>query len=85
MADIEITLRIPEAKIQEFRTGFLEVCPVPTENVANPGDPPDIQPKYTEKQWLKVVIRYSLIEKYREGKVKLAKDSAVIDETVVEE
>lgn len=85
MADLIITIKIPDAKKADFRAGFLEICPVPLVNVATAPDPPDMQPEMTEKQWLKKVVRHSLMEKYRAGKSLLAKQTATVDEEVIEE
>lgn len=91
MADLIITFRIPEAKKNDFREGFLKICPVPTKDFAEPTafgklpNPPDIRPIMTEKQWVKHVARESLIDKYKQGKALLAKETAQIDDGIIEE
>jgi hypothetical protein len=81
---MDVTITIPNDKLDEFRLGFLKICPVPLVNVADPGDPLDMQPEMSELQWLKKVIRHGLLDKYRQGKMLLARESEDIDEGVIE-
>lgn len=74
------TLHIDRAK---FRPGFLKICPVPMKNMATHPDPPDMQPEMTELQWLKKVIRRDLFDKYKQGKMLIARELEVIDEDVI--
>jgi hypothetical protein len=52
-------------------------------NVADPGDPLDMQPEMSELQWLKKVIRLNLFDKYKQGKALLARENEVVDEGVI--
>jgi hypothetical protein len=81
---MDVTVTIPNDKLAEFRTGFLKICPVPMKNMADPGDPPDMQPEMSELDWLKKVIRLTLFDKYKQGKAILARENEVVDEGVVE-
>jgi hypothetical protein len=80
---MDVTITIPNDKLDEFRLGFLKICPVPLVNVADPGDPPDMQPEMSELQWLKKVIRLNLFDKYKQGKALLARENEVVDEGVI--
>lgn len=80
-SDVVITITIPGAKVQEFRTGFLAMCPVPT--IQDPNDPATIIPQFTEKQWIKEWIIRDLKRAYRHGKRKLAREAAQIDDEVI--
>ena len=74
MAKIELT--IPNEKITEFKSGFLAVHPVPLDDGNNP--------LYSELEWFKeFIIRY-VIHEYKDGKKKLAREAAVIDNDVIE-
>ena len=89
-ADLVITIVIPEAKIAEFRAGFLAKDPVPLikdiSYVLDPNNPSDFVPfipKYTEKQWIHRWIRLKLFRAYSYGKDKLAKLAATKDKDVI--
>lgn len=79
-----ITITIPNDKVAEFKAGFLVICPVPMKNVATSPGPPDMQPEMSEVAWIKKVARYGLMDKYRQGKVLLAKQTVEIDEGVID-
>lgn len=81
---IEITFRLPNAKAQEFLSGFLEMQPIPTIHEPN-GEPntPEI-PQYTAKQWIKMCgVRYYM-RVYRNGKDRLAARTAIKDPNIFE-
>jgi len=80
---MDITITIPNAKLDEFRSGFLITCPIPLVNAAESGDPPDMVPEMNDKAWLKKVIRLHLFDLYRQGKRQLAKEAELIDEGVI--
>ncbi len=89
--DVTITLRIPAAKVADFKAGFLAMCPVPTISdpnwVDDPNDPNDFRPmipEFTEKQWIKEWIRRDLFRAYRHGKQKLARQAAQMDKDIIE-
>ena len=90
-SDVTITLRIPAAKVADFKEGFLAMCPVPTISdpnwVNDPNDPNDFRPmipEFTEKQWIKEWIRRDLFRAYRHGKQKLARQAAQMDKGIIE-
>lgn len=73
-----ITFNIPDSKINEFKTGFLRACPVPTELVlAVP------TPLYTENEWIKEWGRRQLKDAYERGKRLLLQDTAQIDGSII--
>jgi len=89
--DVVIEITIPGAKVQEFRIGFLAMCPVPMiedpnwiDDPNDPNDVPAIIPQYTEKKWIKVWIIRDLKRAYNHGKDKLAKQTAIKDPNVIE-
>jgi len=44
----------------------------------------DGTPTYTEKEWIKVVIKRYLIHTYKCGKKKIAQEALVIDPNVIQ-
>ncbi len=78
----QITLTIPNNKLDEFKAGFLAMCPVPM--VDDPHIIGKLIPEFTELQWFKEWIKRDVIRAYRHGKVKLSQEAAVIDEDVIE-
>lgn len=85
-SDIVISITIPGGFVQEFRAGFLAMCPVPTirdpNYVLDPNDPNDMIPTIsalTEKQWIKKWLVGEAMRAYRLGKEKLGKEAAVIE------
>lgn len=76
----KITLTIPSEKLQEFKTGFLAMCPIPKEYDEEGHELPPM----TELQWFKEWIKRDVIRAYRHGKRKLAQEVAQIDENVIE-
>ena len=83
MADVTITLTIPDAKVADFETGFLAKCPVPM--IGNPANPtgPYI-PEFTDKQWIKEWLKRQAVRAYKHGKQDLAEAAAIIDSDVIE-
>ena len=89
-ADLVITIVIPEAKVADFRAGFLAKDPVPLikdiSYVLDPNDPNDFVPfipQYTEKKWITRWIRLKLLRAYYYGKDRLAKQAAIKDPDVI--
>ena len=78
---MKITLTIPNEKLEEFRTGFLAMCPVPM--IEDPENPGQQIPEFTELQWFKEWIIQDLKRAYRHGKKKLAKEAVQIDEDIL--
>jgi len=70
---VEITITIPNSKINEFKAGFLK---------AYPNDE-----GLTDLQHIKKFIREQLLNYYKTGKIMIAKETTPenIDEGVVEE
>lgn len=73
---MDITVTIPAGKVAEFKSGFLKSCPVPV-------DPDTLVPEMTETQWLKAWIVSQLRRAYREGKKRIAAETATTDEGVL--
>jgi hypothetical protein len=67
---MDIIIKIPDEKVNEFRLGFLKVCPNES------GE--------TDLNWFKIFIRQKLIDIYKTGKTAIAEDQAVIDENILE-
>ena len=92
MADVEITLIIPSAKVEDFRAGFLAMCPnnetVPDPDyILDPENPNDVipdVPKYTDKQWFKVWIVRDVKRAYILGKELLGAQATIIDNDVIQ-
>ena len=85
-SDIVITLTIPAAKVADFKEAFLREHPVPMEAVLDEegNRTGETQPRYTDKQWIKMRIKSYVMGEYREGKRKLSNDAAVIDEDIIQ-
>ena len=79
---MEITITIPNAKLNEFKTGFLAQLPIPQVPIEE--DSEEMENAYTELQWFKKhLIEYAILE-YRRGKTKLAREAAEIDTNILE-
>lgn len=72
-----ITLTIDDAKLPEFKLGFLRSFPVPLNT--------DGTPQFTENAWIKRWAQLVLVDAYRQGKTLLAQDalSVTVDNTIV--
>lgn len=70
---VDVTITIPNSKIDEFKAGFLKAYP------NNEG--------LTDLQHIKKFIRKQLLDYYRHGKIQLARETTPenIDEGVVTE
>ncbi len=66
MADINLTITIPDGKVNEFRTGFLKADPLPD--------------GITEKDWLLQCIERYLVQRYRKGKLLISQEAAQFDD-----
>ena len=87
LADVEITITIPAAKVQDFRTAFLVYLPIPTVEVYDPNEPGvaiATEPKYGEKVWIKRCIIDWLKRCYRKGKIKISQQTTITDPNIVE-
>ncbi len=83
VGDLAITIIIPAAKVDEFKTGFLDKHPVPLEIDEN--DPNGIWiPRYTDKQWLKLWMKKQMTKAYLQGKQKILNESVIIDPNIIE-
>jgi hypothetical protein len=83
VGDVEITIVIPAAKVDDFSAGFLQRMPIPT--LEDPNDPGVLLPQFTKKQWIKYVIRRILLKIYAKGKMDLARQASIIDPNAVQE
>ena len=78
---MEITITIPDAKLNEFKTGFLAQLPIPQIPIEEGSE--GMKDAYTELQWFKKhLIEYAILE-YRRGKTKLAREAALIDTNIL--
>ncbi len=89
--DVIITIKIPAAKVAEFRAGFLREHPVPIipdpAYILDVNDPNDFVPwinKYTDKQWFKKVILRYINTEVKNGNDKIAKETANNDSNIAE-
>ena len=73
--DVIITITIPDAKVSEFRTGFLARRPV---TLDENGDP-----VMTDKDWFKFCIIEWAKEECNKGNLKLANENAVISNSLM--
>jgi hypothetical protein len=68
---MDVTITIPNAKLNEFKTGFLKENPVPIDEETG-------LPAMTEIQWLKAWIIGELKREYASGKRRIAIESSVV-------
>ena len=74
---VDITITVPQNKLNEFRTGFLRSNPIPLDE--------NEQPEFTELAWFKDVLMTFCREEYKRGKRSLAEDAGyTYDNDVVE-
>lgn len=73
MADITISLTIPEAKITTALQGFLKIYP----NKEMTTDVPPVA-KYTDRQWVTEQIRRLIIRDIHRGLQMAANEAAVV-------
>ena len=85
---ITVTKKIPDAKLADFRAGFLAKIPVP--QIQDPdwvdpedGTPPDMINAYGDLQHFANVLEAYYKQVYYTGKKRLAKLSAIIDDGVI--
>jgi len=86
--DIEITIVIPVAFIDDFRSWFLRDKPIPLmDNPAYLDDPnqPAMVDAFMEKVWFKKVIRKYVFKVLKKGKILLNKDAIVVDPNMIKE
>ena len=81
-----IELIIPNAKVADFRLGFLKEHPVPFTFVLDGEGNPTTEKlyTYTDLKWFKKVIAGYAIREYKQGKKKLAYEALAIDENIIE-
>ena len=72
-----ITITIPDAKLTEFKSGFLKRQPVPVDNDTG-------EPEMSENAWIKEWVKQQLLHYYKSGKKQLAQEAASIDQNIVE-
>lgn len=84
MADLVITLTVPEAKISIAKEGYFKLYP----NVETKDDPewvdpedgsePDQIPAYTDLEWFKEHLRRMVVRDVRRGLQVLANEEVVV-------
>ncbi len=74
----KITFTIDDAKLAEFKAGFLKKHPVPIDEDTE-------VPEFTDNEWLKEWGKRAYINAYRTGKKKIAQDTIapVTDDNIV--
>jgi len=60
---VELKFIIDDLKFEEFKTGFLKSLPVPEDS------------GLTENKWIKEWIKNQLLNVYKSGKVKIARET----------
>ena len=74
MADVTITITIPDAKVETAKTGFLKIYP----NVEMTEDEVPVS-KYTDVQWIREQIRRIIIRDIRRGLQMVANEAASVE------
>jgi hypothetical protein len=72
---VQITLTIPDDKVQTVKDGILALYPVPTE-LDEDGNP---TPVMSENAWLKEWLRRKVRDEVARGLQKLAKEAITFD------
>ena len=79
MADVQIVLTIPDAKVTRVRTAIKKLYPVELN--------PDGTPKYTDMQWIKKLLTERIVQwvymSEQQEAVKTAQEVVIADESVV--
>ena len=70
-----ITFTIDNAKVVDFKAGFLKEHPVPLDSTDTP--------LYKDLVWIEMVIRKYAIGEYKHGKKRLAFEAAVADDSII--
>ena len=78
---MDLTITIPDEKVNDFKAGFLAKCPIPM--IEDPDNEGETIPEFTPKQWIKEWIRRDVLRAYRFGRKMLAEADAVIDEEII--
>jgi len=70
---VELTLTVPDEKLEEFKAGFLKIYPIPDDWEG------------TDNQWIKDKIVFTIKRIYKSGKIRIAQESLSpeIDEDVI--
>ena len=82
MADITLTLTIPEAKVETALQGFLKIYPN-SETIQDPQADPEVDTpiaKYTNAQWVKEKLRRIVVRDVRRGLQMIASAEAQVAE-----
>ena len=82
--DFIFTLRVPASKVNEFKTAYIAENPVQLQLVSDANGVFELEPVCSDAVWIKRDIKKYIFEQYRQGKEKLAKQSAVIDPNIIE-
>jgi hypothetical protein len=78
MANVSLSITIPENKVEKIRKGFLRVRPIPV-------DPETQVPLYTLKQWVTLVLSEYLQRLALSGLKQIAHDAVNDDVSVTPE
>ena len=71
----QVTITLDDAKLNEFRMGFLAFCPIPEDDNG--------EPAMNFQQWIKTYLRNELLSTYRAGKTKLASETVSVDTDMI--
>jgi len=75
MADIDLTITIPDAKVAVATQGYLKLFP--NTDLVDPADP-ESGLKYTTKQWVQEKMRRDLARDVRRGRQLINNEASVI-------
>ena len=71
----QTTINIDDARLDEFKSGFLVWCPIPTDD--------DGKPTMNFGEHIRAFLKQKLFSAYRAGKTKAAAESIIADETII--
>jgi len=71
----QITINLNDAKLDEFKKGFLVFNPIPKDDDGNP--------TMTFEQHIKQILKNELITMYQAGKTKLVAEAVLVDNDII--
>ena len=71
----QIIYTISDEKLAEFKAGFLKINPVPLDEEG--------EPTMTEAEWIKEWGKLHFIKAYQDGKKKISREAAEIEEDLI--
>ena len=74
MADVVVTITIPDAKVATIRNGILKMRPIPVDSKGTP--------LYTPKAWFTEIIADYIERLAKAGQRQLAEEAVNVDVTV---